>query len=165
MSPLLWVRIGGALAVAALLAAGWWHYNGLRDEAAKVPVLEQKIRDVSATIEQIRGEIEIAQKASEDYQDELEKIRAVAASTPAPVVRLCRSTASATGVQVPGAASGPDAPSTGNGELSPGDGADSGAGIDIGRDLFALADRADACAAQLRGLQGWVTTVGAPPAQ
>ena len=45
-----YLRIGGILAVVAILGFAVWHYVALRDEAARVPGLEQTIKDKDAAI-------------------------------------------------------------------------------------------------------------------
>ena len=149
--------LAGAAIVGALLWVGLT-VNGWRTAAARVPALESTIADREATIKQIRRDIETAAKASEGYQNELRSLRTAAAVQPTPIVRLCRPAAAAR-VSLPAAESRPDGASGAGGQLPPGDAEDRQPGPDIGPALFALADRADECAAQLRGLQGFVTSI------
>lgn len=149
MSPKLWLYLIGGVVLSAALAGAAFTVNHWRNEAAKVPVLKQEIRDHEATIEQIRANIVTANNASQAYQDEIARLRERRTVSPAPVVRVCRPARQAT-VPVPGTESGPDEAAPAGGVLPP------EVGSDIGPELYGLMDEADELSAQIRGLQKFI---------
>jgi ADP-ribosylglycohydrolase len=147
--------VAGSMLVILLVA---WVVFGWRDAARELDTLRNQLQaERSARIH----EIQIAEKASKDYQHELEALRA--ARGPAPVVRLCRPAvpAAPTAVTAGGADAGPAPSGVG---LSGPTGGDQ-PGPDIGGDLDAIAARCDALTAQLRALQGWERAIQDEPAR
>lgn len=116
-----------------------------RDEARAVPRLEELLREerrsYEAQLSAQRRAFDAAQSALESYATELETLRN--RRVPPRVVRLCPSPESP---ETPRPA--PDTPSSPG--ILPGD-----SRPDIGPGLYALADRCDEIAAQLRALQEW----------
>jgi hypothetical protein len=153
---LSYLRIGIYAAVAALVGYLMWREHSLtrvvaKKEAALI-VANTTIAQRDGEIEQLRDDMERQRKASNDYQTELERLKAARIDTPTRVVRLCRGTASDVPA-TPTATGGPSA--TGAEELPQAPGRDSGTGPDIGTELYALADEADNLAAQCDGLINW----------
>lgn len=156
-----WLKLAGiGLAAAALLGIGLVVKNW-KDEAARVPVLEQQIAQANTTIETERRLKTEADAASKGYQDELENLRAARAAAPVRVVRLCVNPTVPADSGGAAAQPGPDGATAPGGELSEGTGSNTGQGPDIGTDLAALADRADQLSAQIRGLQDYVNRIQA----
>ena len=150
ITPATLKMIGFGLVIAAVLAVMSWvgiTVGGWRTEAAKVPGLKQDIANRDATITEIQRQITVTTEASNGYQAELERLRNVPASPIGPI-RLCKP-ATASRVQVPASKPGPDEAPGGGGPVPSAD----GESPDIGPALFALADDADRCSAQVRGLQ------------
>lgn len=148
--------IGAGLVLGAIVWLGLI-VNGWRNDAAQVPVLEDRIRTATAQIEQERQAVKDAQKASEGYQNELATLRSARSAAPARAVRLCNVPASPAAGEVPGPESGPDGSASGSGGVPP------RAGPDIGPRLYASADRADDLSAQVRGLQEYARACSASP--
>jgi hypothetical protein len=149
-----WI-LGGALALGLLVMI-----NGWRKDAARLPVVRQEFavyRTGVETAQRVREEV------SNGYQAELETLRAAAGKRPAPAVRLCAPAAPS--VPADRAAGRGDGAGAAGGQLPGGNAAgdSAGAGPDIGRELFALADRADTLAAQLRACQSFVDKVRSKP--
>ena len=145
--------IAGGVVLAGLLALGLV-VNHWRTEARRVPELKQQVAVAQAETIRERQNATIANEASNGYQAELSRLRNRPAG-PARVVRLCNNPA--TPVPVSDAAGGPDATGPAGGVVS------GGAGPDLGPRLYSEADRADALAAQLRGLQDWIRRQQAQP--
>jgi type II secretory pathway pseudopilin PulG len=134
----------------ALLAGAGFVVNGWRKAADKLPQVEMRLAATLAAQETARR---IRQEVTQDYADELKRLRDIAGRGPR-VIRVC----DAPSLPGPGAApGGTDDPGTGGGELP------QAAGRDIGPALYAEAERADALAAQLRALQAWARKITAPP--
>lgn len=157
MNPLLYVRIGIAAVVLAVL--GWagfivhgWHRDAGRMAAAEADRDAIKAQ-AAQTIASLQESIVAAQAASQGYQNELSTLRA--AARPVPAVRVCKP-AGGSVPAVAAAARRPDAAGPPAGVVPGAVGGDSGVSRDIGPDLAALTDEADRCSAQLRGLQAWV---------
>ena len=147
-----WMQILGAvLLVGLLLVVKHWH-----DRAALVPGLQQQVkneRDARVKYEtDMTRELARTRAVSKGVQDELKTLQdAATAAGAVPVVRCVRYNRPTAAVPSGGAA-GPvgDAAATGAGELP------KEAGPDIGPDLYALADRADALVAACRGAQAYI---------
>ncbi len=154
---LMWVKIGlFALVVAAAGLFAWrvnaWHHGYLERDAA---VAQEKATRAQAaqTLAQLQTRFDNAQKASQEFQNDVSKIRAERdrlRNLPARTVRVC--------------VAGPAVQAAGPGPRRS-DGAAPGptpqpatAGPDIGRDLYGIADDADQreaeLAAQIVKLQG-----------
>lgn len=135
MNPITAAKLVGVLIVAGFLA--WCAYTiyGWHTQAARVPALEQQIKDFDSADEKERT-------ASDGYQKELIFVGGLAPINPAPI-RLCIPAVQAGS----DTESGPDGAATGTGVLP------ARAGKDIGGRLRELAQRADKVTAQARGLQ------------
>lgn len=146
------VRLGIYVAAAALIGYLVWREHSLTklvgDERAARVVAEKAIEAKDRELEQIRRDMEKQRNASNDYQTELESLKAARAFTPVRTVRLCVGPAI---VSAP--AGGSDAPDAEGLQEAPGQ--DPRAGPDIGAELYALADEADNLAAQCEGLIRW----------
>lgn len=127
-----------------IMGAALYYY---KNEAEKIPALEQSIKDRDATIAQERENTRIANEASKSRKAEVDRLRALPPSVR--TVRVFVPTSSP-GVLVPSSTPGPDGACPTGGELP------TGAGFDIGPSLYSEARRADELAAQLRALQKWV---------
>lgn len=147
-----YIKLGGLLAAAVAVAALLWIVNDWRTDAARVPILEQRLADQRATLIEERRMKKEANAASEGYQDEIENLRVTRATAPAFPVRLCRKPAAA-GLQLHPAEPGPDGAGPAVGMVSGGGRADLEQGPDIGPELRDLLYRADQVSAQARGLQ------------
>ena len=134
--------------IAALILA--WIVNGWRLDAARLPLVEKELADERATVAQIKADAKIVADASAGYQSEIAVLRERDVTGPTTPVRLCRPTA-APGVRVPAAEPGSNGTTAATGLVS--DDAGMRPGPDIGPQLRALANRADAVSAQARGLQ------------
>jgi hypothetical protein len=148
----------GAVAALGVLSV----VNGWRKDAAKLPEVEQQFAVYRTGIEtaaRVRNEV------SNEFQTELEGLRATARRQPAPAVRLCPSAPA--GVSADRSAGRGDGTGAAGGQLPAGTGPDprEGAGPDIGRDLYQLADHADELTAQLRACQSYVGKLRAAQAQ
>ena len=132
-------RLIAYAALSAVLIGGAYYVKRQWDRGQAAIVEAQELRQ---TLAAERAAKVAADKASEGYQDELERLR----NRPARVrtVRVCNGSPS----DLPAAQPGPTGPGPAGGM------GDAGAGRDIGPDLYALAARCDALTAQLRGLQG-----------
>lgn len=160
-SALLARLIGGAVIAAgltwAVLTVVGWRDDSAALESTRKDLADERIshqRELALLRESYDTQIRNAHNASRAYQDELASLRA---SRPARPVRLCTDSGAA-----PSATAGDHSPTTGPDGTSPAPGmvpAEAGRGRDIGPDLFAVADRADELAAQLRGLQAWAKGV------
>ena len=150
-----WIKLAGIGLVAAGLLWLGLIVKGWKEDAALVPVLNERIAQVNATIDEERRLKREADEASKGYQNELEALKTVRANTPTRVVRLC--VLSGPPGEAGGAAAepGPDGAASGTGVLS------ERAGSDIGGRLYGLADRADELAAQVRGLQDYINRMQA----
>lgn len=148
MRALLARFLPAGVVVLCLIAVGVGLYfrgqieGAARGEAIAKAAMQERDTAIAA--------LAAANKASEGYADELEAIRH--RPVPVRVIRLC---AAQKPVPVPGPAPGADEAGAAAGELPSG----AGPGRDIGPDLYREAERADALAAQLRALQGWVSDV------
>lgn len=157
-----WLTLRVALSgVAGAVLLGLLTWEGLtvrhwRSEAARVPQLEQTIKDREATIAEERRQAKVITEASNGYQAELTRLRN---QPPSPVgpVRLCRPVGQAR-VPLPAAGAGPDAAAGAGGGLPQAD----DRGPDIGPALYGIADDADTCSAQVRGLQDFVRRMASP---
>ena len=138
-------RIAAGAGVVALILWGGWIVADWRADAHRLSAVQAQLADERASHAR---EIALAAKASKDYHDELENLRARPAVGP---VRLCRA-AAVNPSPTPGRTDDP-ATSSGVG-LSGSQGGDQ-SGPDIGADLDAIAARCDEVTAQLRALQGW----------
>lgn len=146
MIPLLsYWRIAAGAAIVGLLIWAGWVIADWREDAHQLATVKESLTAERAARTR---EIALAAKASKDYHDELETLRARPAVGS---VRLCRA-ATVNPAPAPGRTDDPAAPS-GVG-LSGSQGGDS-QGPDIGADLDAIAARCDEVTAQLRALQGW----------
>lgn len=146
--------------VAALCVIGFgiavkkWRDDSKEFALAKVEwskTLESKNRELA----DMAASVEKANAASNDYQDELARLEDERANTPVQSVRLCRSPTGYVPAPSPAAASsGPDEgwhdgiPHSARPDIE--------VGPDIGPALYALADKADQCAAQRDALIGWI---------
>jgi hypothetical protein len=150
-----WI-LGGALALGLLLTI-----NGWRKDAAQLPVVRQQFAVYQTDVETARR---TRAEVSNEYQGELERLRADAGKRPAPPVRLCQQPPAQV-MPAAGTAGGRDGPGTTGGQLPGGTGPSvaEGPGPDIGAELFALADRADRLSAQLRACQSFVDKVRSKP--
>jgi hypothetical protein len=140
------------LALALAGAGAWGSFVVLdwRADARQLAGVRQELTDLRA---RHALEVKAAQEATDGYRSELQSLQRARARQPARPVRLCQPPVQAQpDSSAPGRA---DGPGTAAGELPTG----TGPGPDIGPDLAAIADRCDAVAAQLRGLQGWVERV------
>ena len=148
------LRLAGvALAIAAILGAGWYVHH-LRGKAAKVDAAEAE-RDAARAerdqaIEGLVAGVQAVNQASEGYQRELQEIRDRPVS--AEPVRLCKP------ARVQAAASDtadtrPGGTTSAAGLVRAGDGANHPEGPDIGPDLRAFAKRCEVESAKVRGLQ------------
>ena len=127
----------GAAVLVVTTVLGW------REDAKKLPQIEMQLAATLAAQETARR---IRTEVTQDYANELERLRTAAARGPR-IIRVC----DAPSVPAAGAApSGTDDPAPEGGQLQ------GETGRDIGPALYAEADRADALAAQLRALQDWV---------
>ena len=144
--------VGGiaAVAISGLLVRD--HF-----QTARLNALKKDYAAESAAHDTTKGQLKVerdnavkARKASNDYQTELEALRAAAAVGPR-VVRVCLGTAA----NVPTAASGPA--TAGSEGLQDPTRPDTGISRDIGPELYALADEADRCAVQRDALIRYVT--------
>lgn len=142
-----YLKLGAAVVVLGLLAWLGFIVNGWRQDAALVPVLEDRIVQANAQIASERQAVATVQLASKGFQDELATLRSARAAAPARSVRLCVVPATAASAGPRTGEPGSDGATTGAGQLPP------VAGPDIGADLYAIADRADDLVAQCRGLQ------------
>ena len=134
--------------VLLLLGGGFYAYH--RHVVKELAAVQQQLMVANATLKNERLNSQVIREASNGYQNELQRLRDRPAVSGVPV-RLCRQ-------PTPGpmlvSITSPrlDAtPSTGGGVPPP-----DAEGRDIGPDLFAIADSADECSAQVRGLQQFV---------
>lgn len=159
---LIWARLI-AVAIGALAIAGliWWgasSFNHMRDQAARVPALEQAVKAANATVITERKSVAKAQKVSNDLQTDLTTIRAERdrlRTLPARVVRVYVPTRPPLAGSAAAGGSGAATPA-GVALASP-TGFPAGLSGDIGRDLYGIVDDADAreatLGAQVRRLQ------------
>ncbi len=139
------------LLVMAALAWGVHEFNQLRAQAARVPALEQAVRDAAATLDHERKAAAKAQEISRGYQTDLADIRADRdrlRDLPPRVVRVlvpARAPASA-GSATAGGSGGTPATAI---ELEGEAGSGTGQGWDIGPGLYRIVDDADQREAEL----------------
>lgn len=131
---------GGATLVAIL--GGLWYFGHVRFSAGQENVRAEIRR---ALENQGRVNRRVSRETVAGYRAEIERLR----NRPG-VRRVVRVCAEPVGVPVAGAATGVDDPGAAGGELP------TVAQRDIGPELYAEADRADALAAQLRALHEWI---------
>lgn len=155
MSPLAYIKLGGALLAGIALALFLWWAYGIYEKARKLPIVEQERDQAIADLNQYRSDLREAQEASNGYQSELSHLRIAAARAGSPVVRVCKQPRVPEHREVPAAGPGPVAAAPATGDVPPRDELPGGAGRDIGPGLFGLADRADELSAQVRGLQAY----------
>jgi len=153
VNPLTYVRGAIVAASIALTIFIVWVVLGWRDAAGQLDTLRHQLQDERAARAR---EIDLASKASENYQHELEALRA--AHVQLPPVRLCRQAVPAAPTVLT-AGRTDDAPAAAGVGFTGSTGGDQ-PGTDIGPDLDSLAARCDAVTAQLRGLQGWAASAG-----
>lgn len=152
-----WRLVLGAvvmLAVLAILGFAIWKVYTWREDALRLPIVQQELAQTRADLLEQQRLAAVANEASNGYQQELQALRA--RRVPARVVRLC--SAADQGLPVSAGAGRPDGAAAGTG----GSEAEARPGRDVGPELYAIADDCDAVAAQLRGLQAWVRGVAAP---
>lgn len=140
------------LLVMAGLAWGVHEFNALRAQAARVPVLEQSLRDANTTLQTERDAARKTNEVSRGLQNDLTTIRAERdrlRSLPPRVVRVRIPVAAAVASADPAAPGRPGCSAAGTVALA-GE-ARSGAGVDrdIGPELYAIADDADTREAEL----------------
>lgn len=160
--------IGAAVALGMTLGGYFYgHHEG--ENAAQVTYLAEKNAAVKAVTDKLNQAIknadtqqaineENARRASNGYQTAVETIQSQSAAALLAARRagglrisaaVCGSNRPATSIQAP-SPSGPDGPGAGTVELPDA----------VTERLYALAQRADTLAEQLRGLQSWVRLNG-----
>lgn len=144
-------------AIAALVGYLMWREHVLTRKLTaalvQIELVQEKLDAKERELVAERKNAEKARKASDDYQTELERLRAARADTPARVVRLCLNPAD----DVSEAASRPpEARAEGLPEAAR---SDHRAGPDIGGELYELVDEADQCAAQRDALINWYRNI------
>lgn len=144
LSVIKWILGGVAVLALGIIVNSW------RLDAKQLSLTKKELADERATLAQIKVDAKIVADASAGYQSELAVLRERNLGRPATPVRLCRAT-SAPVVSVPPAERGPDGGGPGAGLVPDDPGVHPGP--DIGPQLRALADRADAVNAQARGLR------------
>lgn len=162
LDMIMWAGVA-LLAAGAIGLVNHWRLDSGR---LKVERTERKVEQeayaarVSHLEERAAVAIENARKANEvsdEYQKRLAALEAARALTPARSVRLRIDRAPAAGLPATassGTAGGHHA--AGSEGLQETHGRSLEAGIDIGPELYAIADEADKCAAQRDSLQDWI---------
>lgn len=145
MIPLPYLRLAGVAALAGLLLWAGWVVADWRSDAHQLSAVQAQL---SAERAARTREIALAAKATKDYHDELETLRARPAVGP---VRLCRA-AAVNPSPPPGRT---DDPAAASGVGLQGAQGGYSEGPDISGDLDRIAQRCDEVTAQLRALQGW----------
>ena len=158
---LAWIRLGAVIVAAFVIAFAVVRVQKWRDDshalAAAQARTEQVEREAAQAIATLQAQHRAAYAASKGYQNELEDLRNRPAG--ARVVRVL--VPAAAPVRAPGSTPrGPDAAGQVAGVVL--DPVGETASRDISPDLGALMLSADACSAQLRGLQAWVRSVSQP---
>jgi hypothetical protein len=152
----LYAYAGVLLAVLLIGFGAGWQIQGWRAGAARASAVESARAAEKAAqqgvIDSLKSDIKAATESSNGYQAELTRLRNAARPVS---VRVCESARSAP-ADLPRTAdtSSGSSPTTEAGRVLP-----EQAGNDIGPDLAALADEADRCSAQLRGLIDWVRRI------
>lgn len=150
---LSYLRIGGAVVAALLLAGAFVSVRGAYKAKAELADTRQELKEARSQNAALNRAIATSQRLQVNYEKELSTLR-TGAVRPAPVVRLCRAapeTAPARAAPAPGD-SGTAAPS---GPLRTADAGGDPAGPDIGPALIAIARDADALLARCRLAQAY----------
>lgn len=155
MIPLPW-RLGAFIVALLLVMAGLaWavhEFNDLRAEAARVPGLEQSLRDAATTLETERAAAAKTQEISRGLQTDLTAIRAERdrlRDLPPRVVRVRVPVPAAVARPHPAAAGGSGSAAAGTLAIAGPDGPPAGLDRDIGADLYRIVDDADQREAEL----------------
>jgi hypothetical protein len=162
LTPLAWLKLGAAAIALGLLVWLGLIVKGWKDDATRLPLVEQERDQVIADLAHYKTDLRSAQEASNGYQTELATLRTVAARAPDSPVRLCPRARVPERREIPAAGTGSPAAAASTGDVPPQP--ELPRERDIGPGLFDLADRADELSAQVRGLQEYARACsGAPP--
>jgi hypothetical protein len=151
MLGLSYLRIGIYAAGLALIGYLAWREHSLTRKLAEVRVENRSLSNTITTERAARAhELANAKKASDEYQAELDRIRA---APDLGVVRLCPPPPRVPAPAQGGTARGSDARAAGHVEKP--DASDPEAGRDVGPQLSDFVEDCEANAAQLEKLQQW----------
>jgi hypothetical protein len=170
LAAIPWRLVGRIALGTVVLACVLWIVlvlKGWHDAKQALPAVRAERDAAIAETRRVRkdlaGEIDRLESVNEDLLDEKEALRAQRDAIPVRAVRLCRSPAEAGPALArdPAAAGRDDGAGAGARVLPPEAGWDhpegpAVAGVDIGADLYALADEADELLAAHRALQAYV---------
>ncbi len=151
--------IGYGVALAAVLVLVFI-VNGWRRDSAELPLVEADRAELTEALERSHANYLEVQELSHDYQQELVDLENAYSLQPLPAVRLCRTLPAKAGpVSAPESRHPEAAPAAGQlPEAAAGNPAE---GADIGPELDAEAQRADAIVAQARALEAYALACSA----